>query len=380
MKCLQICNDFLGSKVHENLYKSLNELGVSQTIFYPLRKNKIDTLNKYHKDFNCEIITSRPLKKYHRVLFRAKINTLYKSLISQISENDFDVLHATTLFSDGAVALKYKREFNTPFILAIRSTDIDSFLKYRRDLIFLGLEILNESSKIIFISKVLKNKFLNHPLIKKHKSKFEHKCVIISNGIDPYWLNNQKSTFTPANPNKIIYVGTLIKRKNVDKLIQAVLDLNKKGIECSLTIVGKGGALQKKVENLAEINRPKIQYLGAIKDKEKLQEVYNNHQIFALPSRVETFGLVYLEAMSQGLPILYTWNEGIDGLFDFKIGEKCENFDINTISSKLETLINNHSNYEISSINFSDFSWNTIGKKYIKIYQNIVEKTSKLKG
>ena len=272
MKCLQICNDFLGSKVHENLYKSLNELGVSQTIFYPLRKNKIDTLNKYHKDFNCEIITSRPLKKYHRVLFRAKINTLYKSLISQISENDFDVLHATTLFSDGAVALKYKREFNTPFILAIRSTDIDSFLKYRRDLIFLGLEILNESSKIIFISKVLKNKFLNHPLIKKHKSKFEHKCVIISNGIDPYWLNNQKSTFTPANPNKIIYVGTLIKRKNVDKLIQAVLDLNKKGIECSLTIVGKGGALQKKVENLAEINRPKIQYLGAIKDKEKLQE------------------------------------------------------------------------------------------------------------
>ena len=43
MNCLHICNDFMGSKVHENLYANLHKLGIEQTVFYPLRKNKINT-------------------------------------------------------------------------------------------------------------------------------------------------------------------------------------------------------------------------------------------------------------------------------------------------------------------------------------------------
>lgn len=372
MKCLHICNDYLGSKVHENLYKSLDGLGVEQTIFYPLRKHKINTLKGNKKDFNSTIITSKPLKKYHRIFFRAKINTLYKSLKAQITTSKFDVIHATTLFSDGAIALKLKKEYKTPYIVVIRSTDIDVFLKYRRDLIFLGLEILYESSKIIFISKVLRDKFLNHPSIKKHKIKIEGKCQIISNGLDSYWLANKTSTKKNIIPSKILYVGTLIKRKNANKLIHSVLALNQKGIQCELTIVGKGGVLQKEIENLSKINYPIINYKGEIKNKEKLREIYNDHHIFSLPSKVETFGLVYLEALSQGLPVLYTKNEGIDGLFNFSIGEKCDNLDIKTISIKLETIINNYSNYKINSIDFSDFSWVNIGKKYLSIYQTML--------
>jgi glycosyltransferase involved in cell wall biosynthesis len=49
--------------------------------------------------------------------------------------------------------------------------------------------------------------------------------------------------------------------------------------------------------------------------KEKLLNNYRNSDIFIMPSYNETFGLVYIEAMSQGLPIIYTQNEGVDGYF-----------------------------------------------------------------
>jgi len=41
MRCLHICNDFLGSKVHEKLYMNLDNLNQEQTVFYPLWKNII---------------------------------------------------------------------------------------------------------------------------------------------------------------------------------------------------------------------------------------------------------------------------------------------------------------------------------------------------
>ncbi|RKN76945.1 glycosyltransferase family 4 protein [Ulvibacterium marinum] len=371
MRCLHICNDFMGSKVHENLYKNLNKLDIEQTIFYPLRSNKIGKLKNYQKSFDCTIVASELLKKYHRILFRQKIKFLYKNLKTKLDGANFDIVHATTLFSDGALALRLKKEYNTPYIVAVRSTDIDTFLKYRPDLITLAERILRESSKVIFISYALKEKFLNHPLILKNKSRLEPKCLVINNGIDSFWIEN-RSVIKDVNPNKILYVGTLIKRKNAVKLIRSVLDLQHSGVQCNLTIVGESGALQKKVEQLAGSNHPTINYIGAIHDKATLKKIYNSHHIFALPSKGETFGLVYLEALSQGLPILYLENEGIDGLFDFNVGERCSSSDISAISTNLEKLIKNYSRYKIDEIDFSEFSWENIAKVYLKLFKTIL--------
>lgn len=369
MKCLHICNDLLGSKVHENLYNSLDGLNVEQTIFHPLRKPH--ARKQIKPDFDGDIIFSKPLKFYHRVFFRTKIRHLFRDLRANVSSSRFDVVHATTLFSDGAVALKYKTEFRTPFIVTVRSTDVDVFLKYRPDLVLLGAQILKEASKIIFISNALKEKFLNHPLIKKNRSRLEQKCQVICNGIDAYWIANQSPFQQHISPTKILYVGTLIKRKNVDKLIQSVLQLNNSEHQCTLTIVGEGGALHNEVARQAELHPTAIKFVGAIRDKVALKKLYNSHHIFALPSVGETFGLVYLEALSQGLPILYTMNEGIDGLFNFKIGESCATADTPTITSNLANLMRNYAEYEIDKIDFSSFSWNQIAQDYLELYQSV---------
>jgi len=70
-----------------------------------------------------------------------------------------DIQYATTLFSDGALAYKIYNNFKIPYIVALRSTDINLFLKVRPDLYVLDKNILLNAQKNIFISPLLKKLF-----------------------------------------------------------------------------------------------------------------------------------------------------------------------------------------------------------------------------
>ena len=83
-----------------------------------------------------------------------------------------------------------------------------------------------------------------------------------------------------------------------------------------LTIVGKGPweeKLKKKVnENgLSDC----ISFTGAVQNR-KLVDMYNKADCFVLPSRFETFGVVYAEALCTGTPIISTRNGGIDDIYE----------------------------------------------------------------
>ena len=76
-----------------------------------------------------------------------------------------------------------------------------------------------------------------------------------------------------------------------------------------------------------------------------------------MPSFHETFGLVYIEAMSQGLPIIYTKGEGIDGYFkEATVGYSVNPKDVKNIVKKIEMIIHNY---------------NKISKIYHNIYTSV---------
>ena len=103
----------------------------------------------------------------------------------------------------------------------------------------------------------------------------------------------------------------LIKRKHLETSIKVVKNLNNSGQKARLYVIGNGPLLEKYKKKYENEN---IIFKGRL-EKEEIIRVYKDMDIFILPSTTETFGLVYAEAMSQGLPILYTKNEGFDGIF-----------------------------------------------------------------
>jgi len=361
----------MGSKVHENLYDNLDKLSVRQKIYYPLRKHAIEKVGKLKGDVNDFVTISKLLKNSHRVFFKKKINFLYRDLKSKIDLNECDIVHATTLFSDGAIALRIWREYKIPYIVAVRGTD-NFFLNYRYDLRSLGKEIISNAKYLIFISNSLEQNFNQNSFIKGLDNLVVPNNKIIYNGLDPFWVQNTIGKRDEVNPMNFLYIGKFNSNKNVVRLIKAFLKVTNKYENLQLNLVGSGGNQEKEVKKLSEKHKAKINFHGPIYDQKELQKMYQANDIFAMTSISETFGLVYVEALTQGLPILFTENQGIDGTFKEYVGESANPKSIDSIAEGLERLINNYSKYELDKIDFSIFSWDDIAKTYLDLYNKIL--------
>lgn len=367
MKILHLCNDFCGSKVHTNLYKALDDLGIQQIVFtYFREKINLNGRNSF-VSIGTEFVYSNILHLYHRALYHLKIRNVYWELQRRVDLSLFDCVHAVTLFSDGALAYRVKKKYGKPYVVSVRDTDVNTFLRYAPHTWRMGRKILLNASKIVFISNVLKKKFCAHIAIKGILSQIENKFVVQPNGIDDYWIDHIQRK--KRNSHNIIYVGKFCARKNVIRLIKAVCALKRQYPDLQLNLVGGKGGQEKKVQKFVQKYPQWIHYHGEIYDKDVLRKMYDNNAIFAMPSIFETFGLVYIEALTQNLRLLYAKDRGIDGLFEEKIGECVNPLSVKDIKCGLAKLLSTPQMYiGNQKINFELFRWRSIAGTYKKMY------------
>ncbi|MCC6416245.1 MAG: glycosyltransferase family 4 protein [Opitutaceae bacterium] len=127
------------------------------------------------------------------------------------------------------------------------------------------------------------------------------RLVVVPNTLDPQLAQNLRAS-SAATPI-ILSVGRLVRAdayKGFDTLIEAMPAVTRNAPAVQLRIVGTGDdlpRLQALARQLGVEN--KVTFLGALPD-EQLAEEYAGCSVFALPSRREGFGLVYLEAMIRG--------------------------------------------------------------------------------
>lgn len=371
MRILHICNDYCGSKVHSNLYRELDKLGVNQTMYTCCRTTNEEGKNSFegkHIDF----IYNRVLTTKHRFLYHLKIRTSYRGLLAAITPKEYDLSHAVTLFADGAVAYRLYKEYGVSYVVTVRNTDINEFLAIAPHTWPIALKVLRNARKIIFISKAPQEKFCRHFVIKRILPDIQDKFIIQPNGIDNYWLNNIWKGEKNLSHN-IIYVGKFDVNKNVVRLIKAVLNMQTRIPDIHLHLVGGDGWREKDVLKLVEANKSVITCHGKIFDKDKLKALYRECSIFAMPSIHETFGLVYIEALSQGLSVLYTKNQGIDGLIDERVGEKVNAMSSASIMDGLCKMLENRKMYlSYEVVDFRLFRWPIIAENYHQLYINVL--------
>jgi len=114
---------------------------------------------------------------------------------------------------------------------------------------------------------------------------------------------------------------------------------------------------------------PFINYIPP-KPKEELINIYRNNDIFIMPSIHETFGLVYAEAMSQGLPIIYTKGQGFDGQFlEGIVGYHVNCKDPKDIYKRIKDILKNYESISNNCIKKANkFNWGKISDQYHNIY------------
>lgn len=363
---LHVCNDFTFSKVHSNLYRELDAQGVKQTVFVPLRKGASED-NRFEGQ-NTTFVFAHILKRLHRLFFFHKIEKTVREIEKTVDLNQISCIHATTLFSDGMVARELHCKYGIPYIVAVRNCDVNAFLRYLPHLWWVHRAVMETADKVIFITPNLQKRLLKHPTLYKMREQVSEKSIVIPNGINEFWLNNIHTENT-AHPHHLLYAGNFTRNKNLPRLIHALQKLRTELPDLHLDVAGDGGNDQDRVLALIHRNADWITYHGKITDLEEMKTLYRANHIFAMPSKSETFGLVYLEAMTQGLSVLWTQGEAIDGMFPETIGESVNPLSESDITTKLRNLLTNLDHYKtLPPSTFDTFRWNAIAKQYVDLY------------
>jgi len=366
MKILHINSYFSGSKFYKNLFDKQVESGLDISVFVP-----ISSSDNIREDLGAYTNLSANHAKHDRLIFHLKHYKIYKDIVKSYDIKNYSVVHAHSLFSNGYIAMRLKKQYDVPYVVAVRNTDVNIFFKRMIHLRRVGVQILENADRIIFLSKSYRDEVIQKYIPEAQQERVLDKTTIIPNGIDDFWLKNKGKTITTPKKNdlKLLYVGVINKNKNITTTIETMKILLKEGVKVKLTVVGR-------VEDKFVYNQIKnldcVEYIKP-KFKEELLEIYRQNDVFVMPSIHESFGLVYAEAMSQGLPIIYTRGQGFDGQFDD--GEVGYGVDPNDPANIAHFIMKIIDKYEIISktalLGSEKFNWDNIERKYYEVYRRV---------
>lgn len=186
---------------------------------------------------------------------------------------------------------------------------------------------------------------------------------------------------TPTNKNQeltIVSVGRLDHGKGFDLLVQSLLKIKEKLPKNWQTKIIGSGELRDTLQR--EINSYNLQnniiFLGE-KSKEDIVQLLQQSDFFVLPSRSETFGVVYIEAMACGLPIIATDCGGPKDIVTQKNGLLVPNEDICALGEAILYMVKNINKYDkrlIAEDCQARFSPEVIAQQLTKIFEDTIKK------
>ena len=195
----------------------------------------------------------------------------------------------------------------------------------------------------------------------------------------PYGVNIEdfkpKKEFKRNEKMRFLFVGSFSQRKGISYLLQAFKELEDAGENVSLTMAGRG------IMDYELVKSYKLKCLETHINLpiEKLVELMQESDVFVFPSICEGFGLVLVQAMATGLPLITTYNtSGPDFIEEGKDGFLIEAQDVEAIKNKVKYFLQNPEEVkrmgQNAIIKSKDFTWDKFSSEIIKS----VEKAEKL--
>ena len=379
LKVLHICNNYFGTRLYPELIEGLLEHDIDSQVLVVLPNNKIflKTIDFVEVKSNVIVVLIPNIINIISKIFPIlKVVYIFK-LIDGFKDQNIDVIHSHTVHSNGVIGSWLSKRLEVPLVLSVRNVDINTVYK---NLFFYRKMILRRISlnKTIFINMAYLN-FINKEIKVKNIGKEKNKSEVIPNSINSYWIKNKyQPKQVKSNVVNVLFVGEYTPNKNIDFLLDVFETQWLKGVLFNVQIIGSlDSGLKHNRQYYAHIksrvkNLDNIKLLDKVSEKEVLLEYYRNSDIFFMTSFYETFGLVYAEAMSQGLPIIYTRGQGIDGFYqEGDVGFPVDPTNVEQARSCVESVVDNYQKISQNCISFvDDFSKEVNINKLINTYKD----------
>ncbi|MDI1335084.1 MAG: glycosyltransferase family 4 protein [Lacunisphaera sp.] len=196
------------------------------------------------------------------------------------------------------------------------------------------------------------SKYTRHQILRFHPALAPARVVVVPNTLDPYFAarENVVPTATPFAAPRLLTVSRLLSTdtyKGVDTLIEAMPFVRREFPLARLRVVGTGDDVPRLQALAARLGvTGAVDFLGALSD-EGLRAEYAACDLFALPSRKEGFGLVFLEAMTYGKPCLAARAGGAPEVINDTVGMLVEYGNIPDLAAAVADLVRHPRDSEV---------------------------------
>ncbi|NJF25188.1 glycosyltransferase family 4 protein [Thermococcus sp. Bubb.Bath] len=308
--------------------------------------------------------------------FRKRLgDNFYRAALRIINRKglEFDLIHAHFTWPSGYAGALLKEKFGVPLIVTAHGFDVYD-LPFRGEVYLRKvLKALESADQIITVSRS------NFLVLTERLGIPAEKISLIPNGFNGRKfrpmdkIECRRSLGLPLEKKIVLTVGNLVPVKGHEYLLEAVKMVLEREPNTFFVIVGDG-PLRKKVEELAKkLGISENVYFAGSRPHEEIPLWMNAADLFVLPSLRESFGVVVLEALAVGTPVVATINGGSEEIITSEnYGFLCPPKDPECLAEKV--LIALEKEWDKGKIReyARQFMWNNIVKQIVKVYTSMV--------
>lgn len=363
MTILQICSIYYDNSLFKCMFDAMGHHGIDSIVYIPKWvSSNPDNVLMINKKFSI----------FKKLLYWGEQRHIYNDIVQRITISDIDCVYAHRLLYGGSAALKLYKEYGIPYVVMICNSDIYGFGRnvgrFRKH----SMEIIRNAHRVLFFSKPYRDYVIERYVDREYKAETINKSEIVVSGIDKFYLQNRilpngHAIPTPQNIT-LIYIGDIDKNKNIITLIKVCEILIERGFKIQLNVIGR--VVHTKVYKKA-ISHNFIQYYG-FQSPEFIIKMLRVSDVFVMPSIHESFGLVYAEAMTQGVPIIYTRGQGFDGQYaEGEVGYSVNCFNEKEIAQRIVDILMDYKGISNRCAeNSKNYSWDIIASQYRTIFDS----------
>ncbi len=237
---------------------------------------------------------------------------LMPSLFLHLHRGEFDIIHAHDFFTlsslQGAIEAANGK---CRFVVTQHNDQLPassvSRLLYLFESYNFGKYTLCRAKKIIALTVDIKLHLIR-------MGADGNKIEVLPNGVDTEIFSPRRKNYLEARweitPPVILFVGRLVREKGIEHLFQAFSEVVREIPEAKLVIVGKGPLKQEMEVLKRKLALRNVFFLGALGNR-FMPNIYVGCDVLVLPSVLEPFGNVVIEAMAAGKPVIGSYVGGI---------------------------------------------------------------------
>lgn len=269
-------------------------------------KNQVEALRKRGLQIDVAAITNPKSGKVH-VMVKYTAWMLHTISLLLIKGKSYDVVHAHYTFPSGYLALFFKKLFHCRMVVTAHGGDIDKMARKSDRLMQLTKKVLHTADHVIAVGEELRDKIVHEFSVPQEK------VSLINMGVNrevfkPYGKKETREALGISTGEKmLLFVGNILEQKGLTELVDAFTTVRETETSVTLRIIGaeKDVFFKKRLEEtIAERNLQEVvQFLGVMEQREIARWMCAS-DCLVLPSHIEGFGLVALEAMASGTPVV----------------------------------------------------------------------------